>query len=76
MILGIDIPTGASVSVENGKIIIVFDEKETKHDLWKMSVVMWLTDGKHSSEFWSNNTLSSKRLEVSNRNKISLISTK
>lgn len=74
MILAIDIPKDAKIIVESGggKVFIIFNEKDTRMDLWKASFTAWLTEGMSIKEFIVNKLLSSKRIEISHRNKLSM----
>ena len=74
MILGINIPEGAKVEIDDDKIFIIFDENKTRRDLWNASFWMWLVKGLSIKEFYANSHLSSKRLEVTYRNKLKLAS--
>ena len=76
MILGIDIPEGARVEVSDNKIFIIFDENKTKRDLWKASFWMWLTKGITLKDFYANEAISSKRIEISNKNALKMFAGK
>jgi hypothetical protein len=71
MILGIDLPKGAKIETDNNnKVFIIFDENITKRDLWKALFTMWLTKGNTVNDFYINECLNSKSLEVSKNNKL------
>lgn len=73
MVLAFDIPKGAEIVVESGKVFIIFDEKETRMDLWKASFIAWLTEGMSVKEFYANKLLTNKRVEISHKNKLSMV---
>lgn len=70
MILGISIPDGAKVEVTNNIVHIIFDEKETKRDLWNARFDLWVTNGGSVKEFRDNAPLDSKGVVLNRRNKL------
>jgi hypothetical protein len=72
MIVGLSIPEGSKVQVKNGKILIVFDENETKMDLFKARLDVWATEGNTFGDFSNNKALDNKGLVLSHKNKLTL----
>jgi len=72
MILGIEMPEGAKIEFNSGKLLIIFDEDKTKRDLWIASLNLWLTKGNTVKSFHLNDTLSCKRLEVTKHYRLKL----
>jgi hypothetical protein len=74
MVLGISLPNGAKVEVQDDKVLIIFDEKSSARDLWKARFDLWLTLGGTKEEFIQNEVLnkSSRAVIISHRNSLSL----
>jgi hypothetical protein len=72
MIIGIDIPKGAEVVIDKGneKVLIMFDERKTKMDLWKARFSIWLTIGNTVKEFYENYALTTGAMVVTNNDKL------
>lgn len=60
MILGISIPKNAKIINVDDKVLISFDEKETKTDLWKGRFELWLTEGRTRDDFIFNDLINKK----------------
>jgi hypothetical protein len=73
MILGIQLPEGATFKqVEDGKLMIIFDESISKQYLYQARLHTWLTNGSIVEDFYTSKTLDYKNIEISHRNKLSL----
>ncbi|MBD7970300.1 hypothetical protein [Paenibacillus gallinarum] len=70
MILGVNIPDGANVEISNGKVHFIFDEKDTRRDLWKARFEIWVTEGKTVNDFQLNPPHENKGLILTYRNKL------
>jgi hypothetical protein len=71
VIIGFSPPEGSKVIVDgDGRVLIVFDEKQTRLDLWKARMHCWVTEGFTAEEFHANRPLDSKPLILTHRNKL------
>lgn len=75
MIIGIDLPQGARIehSEDGNKVLIVFDEENTRMDLWKARLGVFLTEGQSESDFFGSKTLDHCTIEIGHRNKFRII---
>lgn len=69
MIFGVSIPRNAEVKQLDDKVLIIFDKKDTKVDLWDAVFHLWLTEGETVEDFIQNDLLDDGRIEISSEDK-------
>lgn len=74
MLLGISIPKDTKIINTGDKVLISFNEKSTKRDLWKARFELWLTEGETEKDFIDNDLLNkkSKAITITHSNKIKM----
>lgn len=71
MIIGLGLPEGAKTITLNDRVLIVFDEKLSKRDLWKARLDLWLTEGNTVEEFYDNKLLNKQQaITITHKNKV------